>query len=222
MVERAPGQVQELQRIVKLCAVGAVRIDYLLFELFQVRAKKLGLQHGLAGVHPVDVATDRVDLAVVDQIAVGMGALPRRERVGAEARVNDGDGRFHVRVQQVGIVSVDLVGQQHALVHDGAAGEAGNVEAVALLVPVVANRPLGALADDVELAFEGQRVAADERIGDAADEYLAHERLPGNGCRAERTVVGRHGAPAEYGLALLAHDLLEFGLEGGALAGVLG
>ena len=58
----------------------------------------------LAGAHPVDVAAERVDLAVVRDVAVRMRAIPARERVGAEARVHQRERRLHRGVLQVGEV----------------------------------------------------------------------------------------------------------------------
>ena len=41
-------------------------------SLRDVVAEDIGLQHGMAGGHPVGVAAQGVDLAVVDDVAVGM------------------------------------------------------------------------------------------------------------------------------------------------------
>ena len=53
------------------------------------------------GEHPVGVAPDGVDLAVVDDVAVGVGPLPAGVGVGGEAGVDDGDGRDGPLVQEV-------------------------------------------------------------------------------------------------------------------------
>ena len=222
VVKGAASQVEKLERVVELSAVGAVGVDDLLCDFGQVGAEQIGLEDGLAGVHPVDIAADRVDFAVVDQIAVGVGPFPGGEGVGAEARVHDGDRGGHVRVEQVWVIGVDLVGEQHAFVDDGAAGEAGDVEAVGLLVAAVAQGLFGAFADDIELAFEGERVVADECGGVAADKDLADEGFAGDGGGPERVVAGRHGAPAEQLLAFLLENLGEGLLELGTASVVFG
>ena len=57
-----------------------------------------GTGHGLlAGQHPVDVAADGVDLAVVGDHAVGMGPVPGRGRIGGKTGVHDGNGGHIVR-----------------------------------------------------------------------------------------------------------------------------
>ena len=65
----------------------------------------------LARVHPVDVAAQRVDLAVVRDEAVRVGAIPRRERVGAEALVHQ---RERAREVGIGQVAVELPGSARA------------------------------------------------------------------------------------------------------------
>ena len=50
------------------------------FAPLQGVAEQVRLKHGLAGVHPVDVAPQGVDFAVVGDVAVGVGALPAGER----------------------------------------------------------------------------------------------------------------------------------------------
>ena len=86
--QRAPGEHQQLEDVVerrRVRAAGAHDRHHLL----QVDAEQLGRQLRLARAHPVDVAHQRVDLAVVADHAVGMGELPARERVGREAAVHE-------------------------------------------------------------------------------------------------------------------------------------
>ena len=67
------------------------------------------------------------------------------------------------------------------------------------------------LADDVELALEGERIGRRRGGGAGADEDLADDRLGAAGRVAERRVVGRDVAPAEDGLILVADQRLEAG-----------
>jgi hypothetical protein len=69
-----------------------------------------------------------------------------------------------------------------------------------------ADLAVGALADDVELAFEGEVVG---EPGRPRDEHLAHERLAGARRLAEHGVAGRHRAPAEHVQPLGLDHLLE-------------
>ena len=59
-------------------------------------------EHRLAGAHPVLVALDGVDLAVVGDVAVRVGQRPRRERVGGEAAVHEQQGALEALVVEVG------------------------------------------------------------------------------------------------------------------------
>ena len=52
-------------------------------------------------MHPVHVAAQRIDLAVMNQIAVWMRAFPAWERVRAETGVNKRNRRFQSFVIQI-------------------------------------------------------------------------------------------------------------------------
>ena len=201
----AAAEVEELEAVVEHGRVGAVLLDDRQ-QLGQVGAEPLGAQHRLPRLHPVDVAPQGVDLAVVDDVAVGVGALPAGEGVGGEPGVHQRDGSLHARVLQLREVEGQLVRRQHALVADRPAGDAGQVEGVTLGLGAVADLVGGALADDVELALEGHLVG---EAGSAADEDLRHHRLVGLRPPAERAVLGGDLAPAEDALPLLADDLLQ-------------
>ena len=75
------------------------------------------VEQPLARAHPVDVAGQRVDLAVVRDVAVRMRQRPRRERVRAEPLVHERQRRLRGpdRVRSGNIVSI-WSGRQHALV----------------------------------------------------------------------------------------------------------
>ena len=116
-LQLAPGHQQELQHVVEGPGVGAVGLHDRK-ELGQVVTEQRRTQHALAGVHRVDVAEQRVDLAVVAHEAVGLRAVPGREGVGAEARMHHGQVRLEIRLGQVGEKRRHLVGREHALVND--------------------------------------------------------------------------------------------------------
>ena len=82
--ERAAAEVQQLEHLVEGRRVrgvrGADRVEPLEVAGDQVRG-----QLALAGPHPVAVALDGVDLAVVGDHPVGVRQRPRGERVGREA-----------------------------------------------------------------------------------------------------------------------------------------
>ena len=82
--ERTAVHDQELKHIVQNRGIGALAVDD------GHHALKIVLQHGavqigLAGANPVDVALEGVDLAVVDDKAVGVRALPAGRGVGGVA-----------------------------------------------------------------------------------------------------------------------------------------
>jgi hypothetical protein len=172
--QRAAGEHEQLEGVVEHRRVGTVGVHDR-ENLLDVVAEDGALEQRLAGVHPVDVAAEGVDLAVVREIAVGMRAFPAGEGVRREARVDQREGRLHRGVLQVGKIVIHLVGGEHALVDERARREAGDIPGLGTRERRGANDRVGALADDVELPLEAQLV---EAIG-AGDEALAHERLGG-------------------------------------------
>ena len=181
-------------------------------DLRQVVAEQLGGELGLARAHPVDVAAQRVDLAVVGDHPVRVRQLPAREGVGGEARVDERERRLRPRVLQVGVVAEQLRRGEHALVDDGAAGEARDDE----LRP---GGQLGHAPDHVELALEGVLVVREVALG--RDHELLDVGRVEVGGDADVVLVDRDVAPADDALALVADLLLEQRLELGAAVLVL-
>ena len=203
--QRTAGEHQQFQRVVENCRVaGAGHADRA--NLFQIRAVDRMRQHALAGVHPVDVAAQRVDFAVVRQEAERMGQVPGRKRVRAVALMHQGQRRDEPLVGQVGIEPLDLIGQQQALVDDHARRQRADI-AVLLLLQILccANFQFVPLANDVQLPLEH----VGRRLGAAGDERLANDRLDVAGGAADDGVVDRHVAPAEKLLAFLGADCFE-------------
>jgi hypothetical protein len=125
--------------------------------------------------------------------------------------------RLHRRIDQIGEILRELLGQEHALVHDGPGREAGQIPVLAAVETRRADLAVGPLADDVELALEGEIVG---QVFMAPDEDLPDERLAGARGVAQRGAVGRHGPPAEEVLPLGLHDLLETLLQPAAMRGI--
>ncbi len=125
--QAAPVHGEELEHVVEHGAVGALVVDHGQ-DALQVVAHDGAEQLGLARVDPVHVAAQGVDLSVVDDVAVGMRALPRRRRVGGVARMDECDGRLGGCVVEVGEEPAHLRGDEHALVDDGARAHRAHVE----------------------------------------------------------------------------------------------
>ncbi len=215
--QRVAGHGQQFQAVVEGGGVGLVG------EADGVELLQVGLQHGrahhaLARAHPVVVALDGVDLAVVRHVAVRVRQRPLGEGVGREALVHQaqrGDAALVLQIMEVG---AHLVGQQQALVDHRAGAHAGDVILLAVLELERLDVGAGRLADDVELAL--QRVLHDH-VGAAADEHLADHRLGGaHGGRHGHVAVDRHVAPAQQHLALGGDGALHL-LLASLAAGVL-
>ena len=144
-----PAEVQQLEHLVEAGRVaGPRRADRV--DARQVALNQRRLEQRLAGPHPVAVAGQRVDLAVVAQVAVRVGQRPAREGVGREARVHQGQAGLEGRVAQVGEELAQLLGGEHALVDERAGRQRREVEARRRRArPACAARRRGARAPSV-------------------------------------------------------------------------
>ncbi len=118
VVQRPAAEVQQLEHLVEARRVGgAGRADR---ERPVDAGDRRVAEHGLAGAHPVLVALDGVDLAVVGDVAVRVGERPRRERVGGEAAVHQQQGALEALVVEVVEELRQLRRRQHPLVDERA------------------------------------------------------------------------------------------------------
>ena len=198
--QRAAAREQEVDDVVERGRVAATGPDDRL-EVLDRAGEQIAREQRLARAHPRGVAAQRVDLAVVRDEAVGVRALPGRERVGREARVHHREARDGARVGEVGVERRDLLGEHEPLVDDGLRRARRDVEVVG------ARGAAGALADGVERALEGLDGAG------ALDEELTDGRLRAARHGADRARVGRDVTPAEHLLAVVHDRGLEDGLE---------
>ena len=209
MRERVAAGHQNLERVVDAGGIRLAVRDQRP-HLVEIGPDQVGAHGAAPGVHPVDVAADRVDLAVMRHEPVRVRELPGREGVGGEALVHQRERRLRQRVAQVRVEAADLARQQQPLVDHGPGREGRHVEVGqagdAALFAEGAEIVEDLLADREDLALERILVA---HLRTRRDHRLAdHRHRPDDG-RAEAGEVGRHVAPAHHGLAFLDHDLLE-------------
>ncbi len=130
--QRAPGAHQQLQTIVEHGRVTAGRFDdrqQLMHVVAEQRRGELSLPRG----HPVDIAAQRVDLAVVAQEAVRMRAVPARKGVGRKPLMDHRERGLDLRIAEVGIELRNLIRDELAFVNDGRGRETAEVEQLAVL-----------------------------------------------------------------------------------------
>ena len=196
---------EELEHVVEDRGVGTLAIDDGQ-HLLQVVLENRRVQVRLASANPAHVAAQRVDLAVVDDVAVGVRALPAGRGVGGVARVHEGEARLDRGVVEVDEEAAHLRGDEHALVDDGAAGHGAHIEDLVLERRVLVGRALDGAPRHIELALEV--LASGDALG-AAQEGLengGHARLGGV---AQVMRVNRHAAPEHQRHAALGAALLE-------------
>ncbi len=119
------------------------------FHQFDVIAPDRGSEEFFAGGHPVPVAFDGVDFAVVAHHPEGLTERPCREGIGRKALVVEGNGDFVVRILEIAIKCAQRRWHRQSFVGKQAAGKRRDVKAVNLFRPVF-DLP----AAKVELALE--------------------------------------------------------------------
>ncbi len=215
---RVAAHHEELERVVERGRVGLALVDQR-EQLRQVVAEHDRRDRAFARADPVEVAAQRVDLAVVADVPERVREVPGRERVGREALVDHRERRDHRLVGEVEVELADLVREQHALVAERARRERRHVELLAVLEGQRLDRVPGALADHVELALEGGLVHLARA---APDEHLTDDGLDLLGALGQPLVARRDVAPAEQHLPFRgdrALDLLLAGRPRGRLLG---
>ena len=204
--ERTTVHDQELKHIVQNRGVGTLAVDD------GHHALKIVLQHGavqvgLAGADPVDVALEGVDLAVVDDKAVGVRALPAGRGVGGVARVDERHGRLDGGVVEIDEEAAHLRGHKHALVNDGARAHGAHIEDLVAQGKLGVGLLFDGAAAHVQAALKG---ITGGRVVRTAQEGLQDSRHAGAGRLAQVVRVDGHLAPKEQrhaglGAALLKH-----------------
>ena len=198
--QRASAGDEEVDDVVERRRVGAVGTDDRL-EVGKVLREELGREERLARAHPVLVAAERVDLAVVRDAPVRVSALPGRERVRGEARVHHREPALEVVGLEVPVEVGDLLGEHEPLVDNGLRRQARDVKVVA--VALRRAHLAGALPDHEERPLEGVAVTH------ARDEELLHHRHRRARHRTDHADVDGHVAPADHLLVVVADDLRE-------------
>ena len=126
-------QMQKLQAFVKAGSVGELgRADR--EDALYVAREMRRLHKRFAGAHPVLVALDGVDLAVVGDKAIRMRQRPARESVGGKTAMQKHERALQTLVLKVGVEIHELRSDEHPLVNECARRKAGEIH------PVVSGR----------------------------------------------------------------------------------
>ncbi len=217
--ERVAGHHQQFERVVE-CGGVRLALEADGVELLEIIPQHGRLHHALTSAHPVEVALDGVDLAVMGHHAIGVCQWPFGKGVGREALVDQRQCRRDTRILQVPVILANLIGEQQAFVDHCPATHARDVVLATVGQLERLDRAGCGLADDVQLAFE--RIGHDH-VGPTPDEDLADDRLllP-HGRRHRHLAVDGHVAPSDQDLPLGLHGAREFLLAGEARGMFLG
>jgi hypothetical protein len=214
MGEAVAAHLEEFEGVVETGRVGLSLVGNRP-QLLDVVAEQFRIDGCLARRHPVDVAAQRVDLAVVGDHAVGVGELPARKGIGGKALVDERQRGLVARIGQIAVVAFHLVGEEHALVDDRARRQRHDIKTV------VDPPGLGMDARRDHLAQDEQPPLVFLVVGHVvgtAEKCLPVHRLGAGdiGGLRKAGIVDRHGAPADQRNTLGFRRLGDHGLAMGA------
>ena len=151
----AAGAHQHFEDIIECCRIRAARLDHR-FDGAVGGPERIAGHANFVALHPVHIALQRVDLAIVAEHAEGLGETPGGEGVGGITLVIERYRRGEFLVAQVWVEDIDLLGQEHALVHQRARAQRADVK----LHDVGRERPVLDFAPaDEEVALDGFMIA---------------------------------------------------------------
>ena len=155
VAERIAALNEKFERVVK---AGGIRLALVgdRPQLGDIGAEQFGIDARLTRSHPVDVAAQRVDFAVVRDHAIGMRETPRWKRVGREPLMDQGQRGLIARIQEVAVIGRKLPDQHHALVDDGAGGHRDRVIFQDLAAPDGVDAVGDDLAGDEQATLESR------------------------------------------------------------------
>ena len=190
--------MEELKHLVEAHRVAAARrADR--EQLLKVARNQAARQQALARAHPVAVALDRVDLAVVCDVAVRMRKRPARECVRREPGVHEGERRGESGVGHVREERLQLWRREHALVDDRSCGQRREVHFDFAL------DPLACAKDHALQRHAGKRWVV------RRDEQLPEARHHGPRARTRNIRDDGNLAPAEHAKVFVSDDALDAG-----------
>ena len=172
-----------------------------------------------AGRHPVEVAAQRVDFAVMGDHAERVRQIPGGEGVGRESLMHQRQSRHHPFVIEVPIIDTHLIGQQHAFVDQGARRKGRDVKGLAAIQLVFANAVVNLLADHEEFALEAVLIAA---IGSTPNKDLANARLDDLDRLTQPLIDYGYIPPTQQVLSFGQNEILDGLFTGGTQLGVSG
>src|SRR6266478_676347 len=153
---------------------------------------KARAEFGSFSAEPAAVGDDGIDLAVVCDVAEGLGEMPGRLRVGRIALMKDVEGDGEPRIAQVVVELRELPRREQSLVSDGLRGKRADVRARR-------QERFRALSEERQSQLEARCRA---RWMESFDEKLPNLWHRFEGAAAQRMRVCRNAAPANDAEAL--------------------
>ncbi|OQC28883.1 MAG: hypothetical protein BWX70_01690 [Verrucomicrobia bacterium ADurb.Bin070] len=179
-------------------------------------AEQFGTEQPLPRSHPVQVAAQRIDLAVMTDEAERLGQWPRRKRVGAVALMDERQSRGHPRITQFRVEVRHPERTHQSFVDEGPGRTARQIKSAVAGQSGTPDLVFRHLARDKELP-----VKTVARHTAASDKDLADNRQRAASQLPHRFRTDRHIAPCQYLQAFSREAHFERPLAARAAGGVL-
>jgi len=190
--QRTAGVIEQFDRVVQDRRVaGTLRENRK--QPLQAGAEQFGPEQSLPRSHPVQVAAQRIDLAVVADKAERLGQRPRRECVGAVALVHERKSRGHPRITQFRVEVRHPERAHQPFVDEGSGRTARQIERAVAGQSVAPDRVFRHFARDKELPVEMVT-----RYAAASGKHLADDRQRAASQFPHRFRTDRHIAPCQH------------------------
>src|SRR6266700_3037996 len=156
-------------------------------------------------MHPSDVAFERVDLAVVRDVAIRVRELPAWKSVRGKPLVHQAQRALGIGIGKISVEVGNLGREQQTFVNDGATRQRGNVEKFFVFDVRLGYLEFSPLANQVQLPFESLLIHLSwARDKDLLDVRLRSPRNPSNSVPVYGSV-----APAQNTESFFANNSFE-------------
>ena len=197
--EVAASRDEKFEHIVERSRIALARRDERQ-DFRHIVSEELRGQKRFAGAQAVQVAAQRIDFAVMRQVAERVCEVPGRKRVRAVPLMDQRQRRFEVGVAEVGVKFFELRRQQQSLVDDAAAGHAADIR--------LGERLFDQPPHDEEFALERrtvrERLPADEKLADRGTAFARRA--------ADLARHGRNLAPGDHPATFGSDDAFDIRL----------
>ena len=189
----SPGAHQQFEHVIECRGIRTTRLHHGL-QIIHERIKQRMGKSRFMRLHPIHIAMQRIDFAIMRQRPEGLSEPPGGEGISGIALMINGEAADETFIQQIRIEFCQRFRQEHALIDDGPGGQGTKIKLRNLRRDSLLFDPP---ADHIHIAFNGGDIAL-FRVMDQDLFDLGPRRI---GLFADAGDIDRHLPPAINGIA---------------------